>query len=228
VDLTFVLPIYFVISGIQPTRMKKRLLVILALSFSLSIIAQDFSTDSVPVRLKYIKATQQNNNNKLEWSVACLLDFARFDIQRSSDGVRYTSIYQFQADKTRCLYAFEHDDKNGSGRLFYRIRVGDLDGRYFTSKTVIVYGREKGFEITSISPNVIQTGTYLSVSSATADRVESIITDVKGNIIRRRNYTVQTGNNDLYLDLSFLQKGIYFITLINQSGQKKGTRFVKQ
>ena len=112
--------------------------------------------------------------------------------------------------------------------MFYRIRVGDLDGRYFTSKTVIVYGREKGFEITSISPNVIQTGTYLSVSSATADRVETIITDVKGNIIRRRNYTVQTGNNDLYMDLSSLQKGIYFITLINQSGQKKAARFVKQ
>lgn len=208
--------------------MKKSIFIILTLTVSFSVIAQDFSTDSVPVRLKYIKATQQNNNNKLEWSVVCLLEFARFDIQRSSDGVTYTSIYQFQADKTRCLSAFEHDDKNGSGCLFYRIRVGDLDGRYFTSKTVIVYGREKGFEITSISPNVIQTGTYLSVSSATADRVETIITDVKGNISRRRSYTVQTGNNDLYMDLSSLQKGIYFITLINQSGQKKGKRFVKQ
>lgn len=208
--------------------MKRTLLIILTLSVSFSIKAQDFSSDSVPVRLKYIKATQQNNINKLEWSVVCLLDFARFDIQRSADGVRYTSIYQLQADKTRCLSSFEHEDKNSSGRLFYRIRVGDLDGRNYTSKTVIVYGWEKGFEITSISPSVIQTGTCLSVSSATTDRVETIITDVKGNIIRRRNYTVQNGNNDLYMDLSSLQKGIYFVTLINQSGQKKGARFIKQ
>ena len=208
--------------------MKKTLLIFLIFSFSFSIKAQDFSTDSVPVRLKYIKATQQNSVNKLEWSVVCLLDFARFDIQRSSDGVRYTSIYQFQAAKARCLSAFEHDDKSGSGRLFYRIQVGDLDGRYYTSKTVIVYGREKGFEVTSISPSVIQTGTYLSVSSATTDRVETIITDIKGNIIRRRSYAIQAGNNDLYMDISSLQKGIYFVTLINQSGQKKVSRFIKQ
>lgn len=208
--------------------MKRTLLIILTLSVSFSIKAQDFSSDSVPVRLKYIKATQQNGSNKLQWSVVCLLDYARFDIQRSDDGVTYTSIYQLQADKTRCLAAFEHDDNSGNGRLFYRIRVGDLDGRYYTSKTVIVYGREKGFEITSISPSVVQTGTYLSVSSATTDRVETSIADIKGNIIRRRYYTVQTGNNDLFMDASSLQKGIYFVTLINQSGQKKVSRFIKQ
>lgn len=212
----------------QAFYMKKIASILLVLFMAHSIQAQDYSSDSVPVRLKYIQASQNNNSSTLQWAVVCLLDFAKFDIQRSDDGITYTSIHQFQADKARCLNAFEHEDKNASGRSFYRIRVGDLDGRYYTSKTIVVYGREKGFEITSLSPSVVTNNTYLSVSTATNDRVEIVITDSKGVICSRKRYPVQNGNNDLPINCSRLEKGIYFITLINQSGQRKVSRFLKQ
>ena len=208
--------------------MKRTLFLLLSFSLIFTIKAQDFSTDSVPVRLKYIQASQQNSSSTIHWSVVCLLDFAKFDIQRSTDGVSYYSIHQFQADKNRCQNSFDYEDKNGSGRLFYRIRVGDLDGRYYTSKTIAVYGREKGFEITSLSPGIANNGCYLSLSSSNPDKIELRIINSTGNIVRRKLYSIEKGNNDLYINTSSLQKGNYFITIINQAGQQKGSRFVRQ
>ncbi|MFM9908039.1 MAG: T9SS type A sorting domain-containing protein [Chitinophagaceae bacterium] len=208
--------------------MKKGLFILMLFFYCLPGNAQDFSIDSVPVRLKYIQASQQNNGSTLQWSVVCLLDYAKFDIQRSSDGKQYTSIHQFQADKNRCSSSFEFEDKNGSGRLFYRIRVGDLDGRFYTSKTIALYGREKGFEITSFSPTIVNNSSYLSVSSSTAGNIKLQITGSSGSLVLNKNYSIQKGNNELYVNASSLQKGNYFITVINQYGEKKTSRFLKQ
>ncbi len=209
--------------------MKSMLFSVLLLGCCAVTMSQSFSADSVPVRLKYIQASQMGNSSKIQWSVVCLLDYASFDIQRSTDGISYYSIQKFQADKLRCQSPFEHEDKTANGmRLFYRIRIGDLDGRYSTSKTILVYGREKGFEITAISPTLVTTISYLSVSSASNDQLESIISDQGGKIILQKRYNLQTGNNDLLIDASRLEKGNYFITLINRAGQKKLGRFIKQ
>jgi hypothetical protein len=208
--------------------MKKPVLFLLILLSAYSSNSQDFSADSIPVRLKYIQAAQQNNANKIVWSVVCLLDFAKFDIQRSQDGVSYTSISQFEADRARCLSPFEYEDRNSTGRSFYRVRVGDLDGRFYTSKTIIVYGKEKGFEITAISPSIVNSKTNLSVSSSSANRAELLIADQNGKIVSRRIYNLQTGNNDIVLDAATLHKGNYFLTIINANGQKRTVRFVKQ
>lgn len=208
--------------------MKKNILIIVFISFCAFGNAQDFSTDSVPVRLQYLQASSINNGNKIQWSVVCLLDFASFDIQRSTDGVRYLSIKKFQADKLRCKTPFEFEDKTASGRIYYRINVGDQDERYYTSKTLLVYGKEIGFDITAVSPTLVSNYAVLSVSSASNDQIEALIFDQNGNLVARKNYLIQTGNNDLRLDASALSKGNYFITLLNRSGEKKLARFIKQ
>lgn len=208
--------------------MKKTVLFFLILLSAYSSHSQDFSADSIPVRLKYIQAAQQNNTNKIIWSVVCLLDYAKFDIQRSQDGINYASISQFEADRVRCLSPFEYEDRTSTGRSFYRVRVGDLDGRFYTSKTIIVYGKEKGFEITAISPSIVSSKTNLSISSSSANRAELLIADQNGKIVSKKIYNLQTGNNDIVLDASQLNKGNYFLTIINANGQKRTVRFVKQ
>ena len=208
--------------------MKKNILTSAFVLLSVFLMAQDFSIDSVPVRLRYLQASSLNNGNRLQWSVVCLLDFASFDIQRSTDGIRYTSIGKFQADKLRCKTPFEYEDKTASGKIFYRINVGDQDERYYTSKTVLVYGKEKGFDITSITPTLVTSSTVIAVSSSTNDQVELFIRDQNGNLVSRKNYVLQSGNNDLTINTISLSKGNYFIILLNKSGEKKLARFIKQ
>jgi hypothetical protein len=208
--------------------MKKPVLFLLILLCAYSAKSQDFSADSIPVRLKYIQAAQQSNANKIIWSVVCLLDYAKFDIQRSQDGIHYTSISQFEADRLRCLSPFEYEDRSSTGRSFYRVRVGDLDGRFYTSKTIVVYGKEKGFEITAISPSIVSNKSNVSISSSSANRAELVIADQNGKIVSKKIYHLQTGNNEILLDAALLNKGNYFLTIINANGQKRTARFVKQ
>ena len=72
----------------------------------------------------------------------CFLLYAKFEVQRSIDGRNYTTINTFEADQLRCKQPFNFIDRNVSGTLFYRIKVGDLDGRFSASKIVAVTGKE--------------------------------------------------------------------------------------
>jgi hypothetical protein len=208
--------------------MKKNILIVVFICCCSFGMAQDFSTDSVPVRLQYLQVSSINNTNKIQWSVVCLLDFASFDIQRSTDGVRYSSIKKFQADKLRCKSPFEFEDKTAPGRIYYRINVGDQDERTYTSKTLLVYGKELGFDVTAVSPTLVSNYAILSVSSASNDQIEALVLNQNGYLVARKKYSIISGSNDLRLDASTFSPGNYFVTFISKSGERKTARFIKQ
>lgn len=111
--------------------------------FSVTANSQIYVNDSIPIRLSAIEARTVGDNARLDWKVVCLLPYARFEIQRSLNGVNFTTINSFEADRARCRQPFDFTDANTTGTSFYRIRVGDLDGRFFHSKIVAVTGKEK-------------------------------------------------------------------------------------
>ncbi|MEP6617243.1 MAG: hypothetical protein ABJA57_11715, partial [Ginsengibacter sp.] len=133
--------------------MKKFLLLYTLTLLVFSIDAQTFS-DSIPVRLKSFEASRTNNSNKLYWAVACFLDYAKFDIQRSGDGINFTTINSFEADKLRCRQPFTYEDRTANGKVFYRLKVGDLDGRDYVSKITVLISKTKGFDIASLTPTL--------------------------------------------------------------------------
>ena len=96
--------------------------------------AQIIFGDSIPVRLSYLDGNRNGNSNQLNWAVSCFLDYANFEIQSSANGLNYYTIHTFQADQTRCRQPFNYSDPQPSGKFYYRIRVGDLNGKFYSSK----------------------------------------------------------------------------------------------
>jgi hypothetical protein len=203
-------------------------ILMMALGSCITAQSQTAPPDSVLVRLSALEATIINKNARLDWKVVCFLLYAKFEIQRSSDGTNYTTISTFEADQLRCRQPFDFTDTNVSGRLYYRIKVGDLDGRFSTSKIVAVAGKEKSFEINSLTPSLINnTITTLSISSATVDKAEITITNLQGAVVKRISINLNRGVTELQVDVSNLARGNYILTVINRAADIKTIRFAK-
>lgn len=207
--------------------MKPYLLVLSFLIGGFFAHAQVYVTDSVPVRLSTLDARSIGNDARLDWKVVCFLDYAKFEIQRSPDGINYSTINIFEADQLRCRQPFDFTDANISGKAFYRIKVGDLNGRIYHSKIVAVTGKEKGFKINSLTPTLINTNALLSVSSASTDNAEIAITNFQGNTVKRIAIQLNKGVTEFRFDAGSLATGNYVLTLTNGFSDRKTVRFTK-
>lgn len=200
------------------------------LAITTTFLAQSqTSNDTTPIRLSSFNATSLANNNiKLNWKVICFLDFANFQVQRSTDGINYTTINMFQSDRLRCKQPFDYEDQNIGGKIYYRVSVGDKDGKFSTSKIVLLTGKTKPFELIGLSPTLVTSNTQLNISSAIADKVKILITNAQGLSVKQISTTLNTGTNYINLQLSNLAKGFYNISVYNTNATIISTHFIKQ
>lgn len=205
----------------------KIILTIFLLYFGLIVQAQSSGTDSVPVRLSTLEARNNGNDARLDWKVVCFLDYAKFEIQRSTDGTAYKTINTFEADQLRCRQPFDYTDVNINGKAFYRIKVGDLDGRIYNSKIVAVTRKEKDFEINSLTPTLVTTNALLSISSASTDNAEIAIINFQGTVVKLLALKLNKGVTELTINTGNIPKGNYILTLTNGFSDRKMVRFSK-
>lgn len=207
--------------------MNKILLFVMFFTASINAKAQFNLADSVPVRLSTLDARLIGGNARLDWQVVCFLSYAKFEIQRSADGRNYTTIHSFEADQVRCRQPFDYTDANVNGRAFYRLMVGDPDGRVYNSKIVAVAGKESDFELNSLTPSLVSNTTSLSISSAVAGKALVSITNMQGNMVKSFTFNLNKGVTETSLNLSALAKGNYVLRLSNGSADTKIIRFSK-
>lgn len=206
--------------------MRKCLFLFVCVFINLDLGAQ-MNDDTAPVRLNSFNVVKSENGNKLNWSVVCLLEFASFQVEGSADATNYYSITSFKADKLRCKQPFEFEDENTAGKVFYRIKVADLDGRVYISKIVTVLAKWMDFEINSLIPTIVQSRASISISSAAAGRIKVGVYNLQGLLMRESSWNIHNGNNELQLDFSSLADGSYLLMATNSEGQFRKIRFVK-
>lgn len=207
--------------------MKFFILFISIVFFSDVAHAQTAAYDSVGVRLSSLDARKDGSDARLDWSVVCYLEYARFEIQRSFDGTIYSTINSFEADKLRCKQPFNFTDAGITTNAFYRIRVGDVDGKFYHSKIVAITGSEKRFEINSLTPTFVNSLTVLSLSSASAGYAEIAITNLQGVLVKHLKINLNKGSTDIVINTDRLAKGNYVVRVTNGSTGVKTARFVK-
>lgn len=208
--------------------MKKTLSILLIFIVGLSANAQTNTDSTTPVRLKTFEVSKTEMGNKLHWTVSCFLTFAIFEVQRSNDGTNYTTINTFQADILRCLQPFDYEDKTALGKTFYRVRVGDKDGKIFTSKIAVITGKQKGFDIAAMYPTIVKSTAIVSITSTNTNKAQIQVYNLQGTKVLQQTSTLTNGNNDIILDCTKLAQGTYILAIQNSEGELKTIQFIKQ
>ncbi len=209
--------------------MKFLLSLFLLLAVAFSGYSQSDST-TIPVRLSYFEAGTGTGSTTLRWKTVCFLEFANFEIQKSTDGNSYKLINSFTADKLRCQQPFDFTD-NTTGpatRIFYRINVKDIDGKAYQSKIVSVFTAGKGFAINSFSPTIINSNATISISSAANEIIQLSVINFQGIVSKKQTIAVSKGAGTYQVSMNGLPAGKYLAVFQTQQGARNSIRFIKQ
>lgn len=188
----------------------------------------------LPVDLLTFSGYKDGSRNQLKWSTATEQNNKGFDVQRSLDGVNYTSIGFVNSlapngsSQTQLNYTFTDNAVTGD-KQFYRLRQIDFDGRVKISNIVLLKSdKPTVITIDGIFPNPAVTVVNLRVSSPQKDKVQMVIVDMNGRLMMHRQLTVDVGSNTLPVDVSALAGGNYMVRMISSNGEVTTAKLVKQ
>jgi hypothetical protein len=164
---------------------------------------------TLPLTLIHFKALKESNGVRLNWKTAGEINTSHFEIERSSNGINYTSLARLNSLNTPGEHDYESlDGAPGNGVNYYRLKMTDRDGR-FTYSAIVKADFAKLIQF-SVSPN--PASDFIVVQS---DRnFKSIqIADMSGRVIQK--YLPAANNR---YNVSLVPKGLYVLQLISDDG----------
>ena len=189
----------------------------------------------LPVSLIDFKGEHVNNTNLLSWSTATEMNNKGFQVTYSFDGndfktLGFVNSKQSSGNSTSILHYQFTDNQNPGGNVYYRLVQIDKDGKTNFSKIILVKGGTiKSFSLNAIYPNPAKDKLNLVISSPVNNNVNIVITDLAGKIVRRKEYSIVIGGNNVDMNVSALSAGPYLIKAnFNNGGESKVIKFVKE
>ena len=188
-------------------------------SFSSFYFAANLST--LPLDLLTFTGQLQNNNSVLlNWKTENEINTSHFVVERSADGIRFNGIGNVTANGRNNTggsfsYAFTDNDaiNQSSQRLYYRLRMVDIDGNFKYSNIISV-----SFPLItgklSISPNPVLTEVKVAITSEADGRVQWKLTDNVGKVIQTGSEYVRKGaGNNFTINMNRLSTGTYNLSV---------------
>lgn len=156
----------------------------------------------LPLNLIYFKAIKENNRVRISWQTESENGVSHFELQRSNDGVHYTSYQTVAASNTMGRHNYSVVDAMPlKGVNYYRLRIVDRNEQFKLSQIVKV-NFNRDITIT-ISPNPVRDEIFIQ-----SDRIITGISliDMSGRIVKQ--FTPVSGNR---YPVQYLSPGVYFV-----------------
>jgi len=180
---------------------------------------------ALPVDFLNFTGTTDKNLVKLNWQVTGNKNILYFDIERSLDGVNYSTIGRINNRSfiETEAYSFTDEVKDiNTSKVHYRIKIITANGGSKYSRTIslsIKNFQENNF---SIYPNPVRDVFNISFLSIEKKMIGIEIYDLSGKLIIKKNALVQTGNNTIPInDLSGKPHGLYLVVVNSGSETTK-------
>ncbi|MDB5201945.1 MAG: hypothetical protein JWQ27_1354 [Ferruginibacter sp.] len=171
----------------------------------------------VPIRLISFSAANNRSVTQLQWKVNCTSTSAVFEIQRSTDAVRFTSLNHQVETQSRCALPFYYtDDKTPEGTSYYRLKSIDVDGHISYSKALQVVNKDgQADNKLRIYPTITEDDfATATIAAAKAGPATIAFIDQKGAFVKQMTISLQKGNNNISLLTHGLSSGTYRVRLV--------------
>ena len=176
-------------------------------SYVVELPSYEIST-SVPVILFDFSVTTQNSNVIIFWQTTSETNNEAFEIERSNDGIDWNTIGRRDAiGNSSVLQSYTFlDRKPLIGESYYRLKQIDYNGDISHSiiETISFY-RHK----IDVYPNPARQTIYIQTKSDLASNL--LLYNVLGKSYSTDKILKKTNNQTYSLDISNLDKGLYFI-----------------
>jgi hypothetical protein len=176
----------------------------------------------LPIVLSMFTVTKNNGTALLQWTTLQETNTDKYIVERSADGINYEMIGTVAANgNTTTASKYQFTDKQmATGINYYRIKTMDKDAKFTLSPVRSISNVDNDFTI-SLLPNPVTKGVVYINTSVNCNRIE--LRDATGRLIR----TVNVKGTQNALPVEQLTKGMYFVTVITDSGSKVDKLFVE-
>jgi hypothetical protein len=185
-----------------------------SLTFATPIILG--SSVTVPVNLTTFNTVCVDKGTMLTWITASEQDNARFEIERSKDGLEYYPIASVagggNSDFTR---HYKYTDNEG-GAYFYRLKQVDFNGDYKRSATIKANCISRIPVSITVYPVPAFDRLNVNIKSDKPVTTTIQIFDAAGRTVRTQKVSVSTGMNTYSFDVDDLPSGQYLIRSADQ------------
>ncbi len=91
----------------------------------------------MPLTLTDFRATQEKNKIKLTWHTVAEVNVSYFEIEKSTNGIQYSSIAKVSAANNPGTHDYEtYDPSPENGINYYRLKMVDIDGAFKHSNII--------------------------------------------------------------------------------------------
>jgi hypothetical protein len=134
-------------------------------------------------------------------------------IERSTDGIAYTSIGQVKANGNNSgiqKYSFT-DNHPANGINYYRLRSVDIDNSFKLSDVRSI--RNEGIADITVYPNPVSDKLILNVNAEKATSGQVVILDLSGKIVYSGVIKINQGNTMVPVAADAIASGSYIIKI---------------
>lgn len=192
-------------------------------SSSFTILDNYQTSVALPVELVNFYGKVNHSNIKLYWTTLSEEGNAGFDIEKSTNGNKFEVIGHVAGAGNsieKIDYTFI-DENPRSGFNYYRLKQMDFDGNFEYSNVISVrYEQEQKM---AIYPNPVSD--KLTIDTALNKEVKIRIVATNGQIIYE---SVKNIDNQLNIDISALNNGMYYLQLMNEESIILNEIFIKK
>nr|MBA4166144.1 hypothetical protein [Chitinophagaceae bacterium] len=170
---------------------------------------------SLPINFLGAYAYRKPTNTLVEWKTSNEVNVSHFDVERSIDGHTFIKIGSVKSDPVPGIgdYTFT-DNFSQEGKVYYRIRSVDNDGKFLFSKVVTVMNGPQDNDLFTVA-NPVSSRIYINVTSLPAGNYNYQLRSESGQNIQ--SGTIAVNGNGIYsIGLNGgVRPGIYVLALGN-------------
>lgn len=180
----------------------------------------------VPVRFLSFNVTERNRQAHLNWIVENEgAGTSHYEMERSSDGRNFERIGIVEklstAGNRKSYQETDTDARNfrNAGRIYYRIKQVDTDGRfvYTDIRFIDMTGTEPEW---TIYPNPARSNSSVRLELQYGERVMIRVTDAAGKTVLSQSAAGVTGMNIFPVNISKLAPGMYYVKITAGPAEK--------
>ncbi|MFN8309527.1 MAG: hypothetical protein U0T73_06140 [Chitinophagales bacterium] len=178
---------------------------------------------ALPVKLLYFTAEKNGEDAQLRWATATEINNDHFEIERSTDGVRFAKVGAVKGSgNSATTKTYQQKDLNitvlGVPVVYYRLKQVDADGKFEYSNiaSINMSGIVDGFHIEKVFNNPFRDNLTLTYFTPEETTISFGVYDIRGaEIIREEQHAVAGFNAMSFQHLKELSPGIYLMKITN-------------
>lgn len=168
----------------------------------------------LPVKLISFKGTLQNRKAHLQWKTAAEIKPVTYEIEKSKDGIYFTSIHKLSGNPHQSENEYEYIDNSFLNSSFYRIKIVEQNGHIIYSKIILLQEDKELISLINLVNPFLNTLSFQLYNHSMPERAIAELTDLNGRMIYSRNLNLSTGLNTLMLEnTDKISAGIYFLLI---------------